>query len=200
MKKQIEEIAYSNETYKNVSLIGEKYNLMLDSQDELAAEVQDIIMGFKPAKDLQEDIKNRLEINDELSKKIVQDINELILKPIQKQIQAEQNMPEEITTPPEPLINPTLEQAGQFTIEKPAPPSSSPLYNDTKLNREEILKEIEDVQHSSLVDHLLTTPVQNNQKVEEKKIIAEEKKIIVDKKQNQQPKPYTTDPYREPLA
>ncbi len=224
LKNYIKEIAYSNETYKNISLIAGKYNLMLDLQDELAAEIQDVIMGFTHANDFQNNINKRLEINNELSSKIVADVNTLILKPIQSKIQDKQqssidnqflsdsNKPLSVPTPPPPPTSqqiqkqnfgPTkLEQEGQFHIEPKAPPSSSPQYNDTNLDREAILKEIEDAQHPTMIDHLLTTPINNAQKVEEKKVveIAPKKKTIVDKKENQPPKPYTVDPYREPFA
>lgn len=207
LKKQIEEIAYSDETYRNVSLIGNKFNLMLDSQDELAAEIQDVIMSLKPAKDMALNIADRLEINRDKSEEIVREINSLILKPIQAKIQelqtpnsSEQKEVAIEKTVPTYTSGPSkLEQAGQFTLEPKAPASHSPQYNDTNLNREEILKEIEDIQHPTMIDHLLTTPVNNAQKVEDKKIVPE-KKVIVDKKENQPPKSYSADPYREPLA
>ncbi len=223
LKNYIKEIAYSNETYKNISLIAEKYNLMLDLQDELAAEIQDVIMGFTHANDFQNNISKRLEIDNELSSKIVADVNMLILKPIQSKIQNKQQSsvdnqslsdstkPLSVPTPPptpQPIpkqdFGPSkLEQIGQFNLEPQPPASNSPQYNDSKLDREAILKEIEDAQHPTMIDHLLATPINNTQKVEEKKVVeevVEQKKVTVDKKENQQAKPYTVDPYREPIA
>lgn len=205
MDEKIKSIIESGFVYEKLETIGDKFNLKLDQVGQLNADLEMFLYGKIKSSEILDVISKNIDVSGTIVEDIWKEIDLKILGSIKKQIQDGQNKPEEVSPIPEPLINPTLEQAGQFTIEKPAPPSNSPLYNDTQLNREEILKEIEDVQHSTLIDHLLTTPVQNNQKVEEKKVIedkkvVEEKKIIVDKKENQTPKPYAADPYREPLA
>lgn len=84
-------------------------------------------------------------------------------------------------------IKPSLEQAGRFTIEKP--PVGMPQYKEREINKENVLKGIEDPT-ISMVDHLLTTPVNTVSGIEVKKPV---EKVVVEKK------PYTTDPYREQI-
>ncbi len=82
-----------------------------------------------------------------------------------------------------PIIRPTIEQAGRFTLEKP--PVGMPQYKESSINKENILKGIEDPT-LTMVDHLLTTPVNTVEAQEIKKPVIESR-------------PYTTDPYREEL-
>ncbi len=168
----------------------EAINLAKDVNEMILNPIRD---SLRIIQEVHNEIENSDRITDNDKPKIVE---------IQNQITTPTPPP---TPPPHPQQNfgPTKhEQEGQFQIEPKAPPSSSPLYNDTNLDREAILKEIEDAQHPTMIDHLLTTPINNAQKVEEKKVveIVPEKKTIVDKKENQPPKPYTVDPYREPFA
>ncbi|MEK7213813.1 MAG: hypothetical protein AAB637_01725, partial [Patescibacteria group bacterium] len=88
------------------------------------------------------------------------------------------------TPPSTPPINlPTssglsdLEKAGEFTIEDDRMPSSSSQYKEMNVNKDEILKKIEETPNT-FVDHMLNTPVSNPQQKEEKK-------------------PNIVDPYRE---
>jgi hypothetical protein len=64
-----------------------------------------------------------------------------------------------------------------------------PQYKEREINKENVLKGIEDPT-ISMVDHLLTTPVNTVSGIEVKKPV---EKVVVEKK------PYTTDPYREQI-
>lgn len=200
--KQLAEISQSDETYKKITDIGNKFNLMMDLQGALASEIRQVIVGYKPAKDLVKNLKESLEIDEDLAERIAYDVNIDIFKPIQGKLQQFQEGNGEIKeikeviktlpnltispiiTPSTPFNHASLEAVGQFTIEKNIAPSLQ--YNTSNPNRGDIVKSIED-STVPMVDHLLTTHVNEASKTEIKK-------ILVDKRL-----PYTSDPYKEEI-
>jgi hypothetical protein len=223
MKEEIKLIIDSGFVYNKLETIADKFNLKLDQLGQLNDDLEMFLYGKIASSEIIKVISENIEISEEMTKKLWGEIDTNILSSIKTKIRenVEQNSIDSNTEKPQPEIQPVqvsppspqpipgqnfgptkLEQEGQFHIEPKSPPSSSPQYNDTNLDREAILKEIEDTQHPTMIDHLLTTPINNTHKVEEKKVIeiAPEKKTVVDKKENQPPKPYTVDPYREPFA
>lgn len=103
-----------------------------------------------------------------------------------------QNLPETPKETQKPNLS-SLERAGDFTIEQ-KPVSNSPQYNHTTLSRDDVLREIEDVDHmigikneASFVDHLLA---QSNEQPKQSTPPIPKKPIP------EVPK-YTKDPYRE---
>jgi hypothetical protein len=84
-------------------------------------------------------------------------------------------------------IKPTFEQAGRFTVDKP--PVGMPQYKESDIKKDNVLKGIEDPE-ISMVDHLLSKPVNTVSGIEVKKPI--DKPVVENK-------PYTSDPYREQI-
>lgn len=200
LKKQLEQIALSDETYQKITKIGDKHNLMIDLQGELAAVIRNIIIGYQPAKDFVKNIEDKLEVSADEAREIAIDANLEILEPIQDKLQQIQKEAETRAEDEEsskiagraPINLPTgtisdIEQAGDFTIDL-QPSSSSDQYNDTTISKEAVLKGIED-QPIPMVDHLLTTPVSAPQQIEVKKV--PEKPV--------EKKGYAADPYREAI-
>ena len=193
LKKQLKTFAESDEVYNKIISIGNKHDIMIDMQGDLHAETQDVIIGYKPAKDFVRNLKIRLEIGDEEANSIASEINLEIfesikdkLQKIQSQAESEsqnQTPAEEEVVTVEPTLNKeetvaSIEHAGDFKIENTQPQSSSPQYKETNINREALLKGIEDVP-VPLVDHLLTTPI-SNEKVVEVKNVTDTKADMVD--------------------
>ena len=181
----------STDTGKIVQMIGESHGLMLDQISDLNEEVGYVMLGLTPTKSFTKTISKRLEIDEQKATDITKDINIKIFDKIKESIRKmeEEFEANEENTEQSPIQPPTspasqtisaIEKAGDFTVEKEqAPQSSSPQYNDSNLNREQVLKDIED-KPVPLVDHLLTTPMKNPEKVEVKQ-------------------PYSADPYREQI-
>lgn len=218
MREKLLSIINKGSIYSSLQIIAERNNLNLDQLGQLNAGLNMLFFDNLKVDDFVSQISKDLEIDDNLAKKIAGEINTEIILSIKQQLVNNVEKTETIqppippsSTPPPPTPEPVpqkpapvyttgpsnLEQIGKFTIEPKPTPSSSTLYNDTSLNREDILKSIEDAQPPKpevkavpLVDHLLTQPVNNQQKVEEKT-------VVVDKKENQPPKSYSVDPYRE---
>ena len=183
---ELKEALASVETADELENIGKKHSLMLDQVSELADETGLVMLGFTKSDQFVRNVSQRLNINEAKAVDIARDVNSTILDKIRdglRQIQEQAQSEEEIApeAPANLPIAPTIsaiEQAGGFTIEN-QPSSDSELYKDLNINKQAILNKIEE-DHIPLVDHLLTTPISNPQKVEVKK-------------------PYTVDPYREQL-
>ena len=183
---ELKEALASVETADELENIGKKRSLMLDQVSELADETGLVMLGFTKSDQFVRNVSQRLNINEAKAVDIARDVNSTILDKIRdglRQIQEQAQSEEEIApeAPANLPIAPTIsaiEQAGGFTIEN-QPSSDSELYKDLNINKQAILNKIEE-DHIPLVDHLLTTPISNPQKVEVKK-------------------PYTVDPYREQL-
>lgn len=227
MHEKIKTIIDSGLIYEKLEIISDDFNLKLDQLGQLNADLEMFLYGKIESSEVIDVIAKNIEISKDDMEKIWKEIDSKILSEIRtkirelgdrdyepvssvsqapiQDIESPENVvpPSPIPTPPTPPTPITLEQAGQFTIEPKPTPSTSNLYKDVGLNREDILKSIEDaqipkpaepVQESkvNLVDHLLTTPKVNVQKVEQKQ-------VVVDKKPDQAPKSYTIDPYREQI-
>lgn len=224
LPEDIQQAITSNDLGSKFDQIAQKNNLHIDQNGNLQTETLLVMLGLENSSDYIDNLQSSLEINRNEAIQISNDVNELILKPIKESLRIMQELHEQIDdseaetnteteqkiiepAKPEPVapapISPKpnqisdIERIGQFTIEPKSTPSSSPLYKDTNLNREDILKSIEDPIPENkplvapLIDHLLTTPVNNAQKVEQKE--------VVDKNVNQSPKSYSADPYREQI-
>ncbi len=199
IEKQLEKVSpivkrffFSTDVAEGIAKIGEDHGLLLDQVGDLIEETGYMLIGLKPAKSFVDTISNKLKINKKIAIDISSEINDTVLKDVREEIRKLNDSenaeiaPDTRDTPPENLPTGTvsaIEQAGQFTVES-QPASHSEQYNDTTtITKEAVLSKIEE-DHIPLVDHLLTTPVSNPQKVEVK---AEAKK------------PYTVDPYREQM-
>lgn len=225
LKKQLNIIAKSNETYEKVVKIGNKYNLMIDLQGELSAEIKNVIMGFRHSKDFVKNIMISLEIDNDLARQIANDVNVEIFSPIQDKLQRMQveteddiekivvnddlskitpHAPEAVPqqtvktvetpkpTPAFTITRPvTVEQAGQFTIEKEKTETNQ--YNSSNIERDKLLKRIENPEEIR-PDHILENHTQANIESNPKPQppAPTPSKPIIDKK-------YTSDPYREPI-
>ena len=94
-----------------------------------------------------------------------------------------QPQPQQASAP----IKPTFEQAGRFTVDKP--PVGMPQYKESDIKKDNVLKGIEDPE-ISMVDHLLSKPVNTVSGIEVKKPI---------EKPAEEKRPYASDPYREQI-
>lgn len=210
LPENIQQAIKNTDLASKFNTISEKHNLHLDQNGNLQTETILVMLGLEPTNDYVDNIQKSLEISKDEALSIARDINIEILDPIKDSLRILQEDQEEggakikYTQPiPKPPKDPstytipkTIEEIGNFSIEKSTPPSSSSQYNETNINREETLKSIED-KPITLVDHLLSTPVSTPQKVEIKNISIEKK--IIEEKKPDKPKIYSEDPYRESI-
>ncbi|MDQ5893044.1 MAG: hypothetical protein QG640_54 [Patescibacteria group bacterium] len=209
----IKKLFFSTETAADIAKIGEDNGLLLDQINDLIEETGYMIIGLKPSKDFVDIISKKLKIDSKIARKISTEINDDVLADVKEEIRRlndgeTESKPEfesVIPTPPAnlPIVpdNKKIEEAGQFTIEKTIPISTSPQYKDENINKEDVLKSIEDKPMipvkpvaSPMIDHLLTAHVNAPEKIEVKEV-----KAAIPEKKVEEKKSYTADPYREQI-
>ena len=190
LPRNIQDAITSTDLAPKFQKIADKHGLHIDQNSNLQTETILVMLGLETVDDFLDNVQKGLEINREKAILIAKDVNTEILDSIReslKKIQAQQeaNGAKEVQ---EPTITKTetassLERFAGIKIEE-NPQSSSPQYKEEGINKDALLKNIED-KPIPMVDHLLENHINNPAQVEIRKV--EEKK------------PYTADPYREQL-
>ena len=159
--------------------IANRHNLHIDQSGSLQNETLLVMLGLEPTKDYVGNLEKELEITEGEARSIAEDINKEIFNSIRASLREIQNG-EEIEENQEnvPSTLPTdissIEKAGNFVVEK-RPESSSPIHKDNNLNRETVLKDIEDAKNItgkngvSFVEHLLGNKIENREQIKEVK-------------------------------
>lgn len=127
---------------KTLQFIGEENNLHYDKLDILFEEVGFVMLGFKSVKDFANTLSSRLGMQMSEILPVVKGVDELIFKPIKESLEKNVETHEEkneytfVEKPDEEVHLPKMKDASNLeTLEEPA--------EGEGLNREEILKEIE---------------------------------------------------------
>ncbi len=168
--------------------IADKHSLHIDQNSNLQTETILVMLGLETVDDFLDNVQKGLEINREKAILIAKDVNTEILDSIRESLKKIQKEQEASSAKEVEKLNITksetsdsLDRFAGIKIEE-NPPSSSPQYKEEGINKDILLKNIED-KAIPMVDHLLENHINNPVQIEIKKV--EEKK------------PYTTDPYRE---
>ena len=153
-KKQLYDIAYSEDTYNKITIIGNKYNLTIDQVGELSAEIRDVITNITSTSKFTENVKERLEINSLQANQIADDVNKQIFINIRDSLRKIQEGTDSATTTPPP------QQQRPTTPPQPIPTTQ---YNTSNLSRESLMDQLEHPPVGtpptvSFVDHLLVNP------------------------------------------
>lgn len=220
--------------------IADKHGLHIDQNGSLQTETLLVMLGLESTDDFIENIQRELDISRNEAVSITQDVNLEILNSIKDSLQEiqEENEEEEreeskessttpaptqpkvpisnpvipSTTPITPIVPKTVESAGKFTIEKP-PVGMAPQYNKTPVNKDVVLKAIEDPERelpAPTIDHLLSNPVTSStqpvspvpvQTTPAPTSIPQTPKVTPTPapQPKVEKKPYSSDPYREPI-
>ncbi len=212
LPQELKDAISSVEIGELVAKIGDEEGLMLDQSADLMDETGLVMLGITPTEQFVSTLIKKLGIDDKKARMISVKINDKIfnkirtsIQQIQEKNQAENNikitatpvtpLPKPPSPPPaSPPITP-LEKVGNFTIEMRSP-STSPLYNDSNLKKENVLNDLENIKNlkpenaNAFVEHLLSNPVSNPQQVEVRKQVTPPPNLPTQKK-------YNADPYRE---
>lgn len=198
--QQIVDAIESSWVFEALEKIGETYGLHIDQIGQLDVDTRRTLLGKEKSSDYIKNITENLEISSELAEKIATDVNTQIFLPLREHLQKTQEAVESVveqpqstpSTPPPPA-NP-VEKVGNINIIR-RPASSSPQYNDSKLDKDAVLHDLENIEKlkpqnaPNFVEHLLGNPVQSPAQTEVKKPTPPP----------QPQKKYDTDPYREQI-
>jgi hypothetical protein len=187
LPKDLRDAIASVEIGALVASIGDEEGLMLDQAADLMDEVGYVMLGLTRTSDFVRTLVRKLEIKESKASMIATKINDKIfnkirasLESIQEKEQTETKIVEQAIvtprvspnvletqppiTPPAPTISTSpIEKAGSFVVEK-RPPSSTPLYDSSTLKREDVLRDLEDIEKlkpqnaENFVGHLIGNP------------------------------------------
>lgn len=186
----IQQAITSTDLATKFEAIAKKHELHVDQNGSLQTETLLVMLGLETVDDYMGNIQRELEIPKEKAFEIAKDVNAQILDAIrdslreiqkkQEEAEIKENEVKETSIDHSKTIS-SIEKAGDFTIEQ-NPASSSPQYSEQNIDKDAVLKGIED-DHIPMVDHLLENHVNSPVEVEVKKV--------------EETKTYTVDPYRE---
>ncbi len=121
---QIKELIESKDFSDQIVALGENLGLNIDQIGELCAAVNSVLLGITPSRTFSKTIKNKLEINDDLTEKIINELNIKVFSKLKSEMRA-------IFTDNSTQIEATIDQKKNIdkenvlkTIENPT--SSSP--------------------------------------------------------------------------
>lgn len=172
-----------------VSNISNKMNMGTDICTNIAKDVNDQILN-----DIKSDLR---ESREPATDSIIFNESEISPLPDKQPATSSYSIP---TKKPNPVVTsiptythppeitkdiPNIEKVGNFKIEESTP--SIVENKSQEISKDEVLKGIEEpekLEQVSMIDHLLTTPISNKEKIIDKKVEVKE---------------YKTDPYRESL-
>ncbi len=208
IKQRLDELPSDiKEAIRNTDLAGkfeaiaDKHSLHVDQNGALQTETLLVMIGLEPTENYVGNIQRELEVSRTEAQSLAEDVNKEILGNIRASIQhieeEQANLDATTEINPNSTLSP-LEKVGNLTIEK-RPPSHSPQYNDSVLNRQAVLNDLENIKNlrpenaTAFVDHLLANPVSNPPQIEEKREAQANKQT----NPQQSPRKYDNDPYRE---
>lgn len=135
----IREVIASVEYMDKVQAVGKKYKLMIDKTGALSEETGFVLMGLTPSKDFTKNIRERLEVSEDVALNIVNEINEQIFFAVRESLK---KIFEERDAEGSSLLGGSLlEEKGSFLGKKE---------EEEMPSREDILREIEDKEHHNL--------------------------------------------------
>lgn len=86
LPKEVQDAIVSNDTFKNLQSIGQKYQLHIDQAGELGSETGLLMMGLTPPSQFADNLVERLRIGKDTASQITTDVNIQILQPLKEHL------------------------------------------------------------------------------------------------------------------
>lgn len=217
----MQDLVNSPLVYEKITNIGEKYDLNIDKIGELDAETRDVLSGVTPAGDYVKNITDRLEISRDTAQQIADEVGTEVftnLRTAMREMQEKKDAAAESTAMQSrhDEQNKTLaefEKEGNLNMEKEPETLEHPI-NITRGegNADLIINQIENPETANttpinILDHMLAGPTSQPTKTET--VVAPAPSAPSAPTANTRPsptqtpaqksRPYSTDPYREPI-
>ncbi len=162
---EIVEAIKSSRVYDKLEQIGERYGLMLDQIGGLDVQTRMVLLGELRSTEFVSAVAKDLEISIQTAEKIAADVNTEIFDVLRTSMRRAQEAAEQARmSPPAPTPVPPstshIEKVGDFSVIQ-RPPSTSPQYNSSTLNKESVLNDLENIKKlrpenaENYVEHLL---------------------------------------------
>lgn len=148
--------------------VTKRQRLLIDQAGKLEMETTLVMIGLEPLTDYVDNIERELAVPKARAQEISQDVSNNIFKPIRESLQAMNQQVEEQAK--------REEEAKNYDEEPPVTKFTNT--NETMLNRDQILKEIEDPDMGEAVgEKVSTTPASTENNLENKMTMSQELEI-----------------------
>ena len=219
LPKKLQDFILSGESTNSVKVIGKKHNIHVDKIGLLGEEVWLTMLGANRAVDFIKNIKARLDLPDEQANAIAKDVNEKLFLPMRESLKEtadssvdEPKVQQEIHHPQldqKPEEKPDLEVKPQIEQKQEKPINIIDKEEESKEIKNQIIKQQAIHQTAPPPVNLPTAESSDNQEQEEPQVQDVNTKnqpsdgVKGDIKQNipdiEKKKPFSADPYREPI-
>ena len=142
----IREVIASVEYMDSVQAIGKKYKLLIDKVGVLSEETGFVLMGITLSKDFAKNIRERLEVSEDVAINIVKEINEQIFSVVRESLK---KIYEERAGEDSSLLEENEKDGGSLLAGSVLGKTEEKA-GEEELNREDILRDIEDGEHHNL--------------------------------------------------
>jgi hypothetical protein len=213
---QINELIESKDFSDQIVALGESLGLNIDQIGELCAAVNSVLLGLIPSRTFTKTVKNKLEINDELTERVINELNIKVFSKLKTEMRAifadnstqiEATVDQKKNIDKENILNGIENPTSSTTANPPInllfeeyplviPGQKSESSKPTIPVTSAAITSTKPIPSLNLMDRMMSSPVSTKTETVEKKI---------DEAQKAQPmpsKPKTPagpDPYREPL-
>lgn len=213
LPKEIRDLITSPLIYEKVEKIGEKYNLNLDQIGELDAETRAILAGYTKSEDYIKDIINRLEISRDIAQQIADEVGTEVftnLRTAMREMQEKKDVAMNTAAAQgrDAKQNKTIaqfEREGNLNVYKEAETLENPI-NITRGsgNADLIINQIENPETANtapvnILDRMLAGPTSQSTKTETLKAPVPQQTSASSVSTPPKSRPYSKDPYREPV-
>lgn len=183
----------SMEVSGTIQAVGNRHGLRIDQMGELVDMIGLVMLGLMKPGDFVSSFVKETGVDRQTAQKIAEDINKELFTVLKTSMQEVQRQEQEKETEVLPEIAPettssdisSVEQAGNFEIEREAPPKESRFGDISHTDKDRLLSGIEDNHTDPLLDRLLPNA---------KGTSSTQTQVPPPKKQDGKP-----DPYREPV-
>ena len=138
LPKELQKIITDTNTSDIIQAIGKKYNLNIDQAGQLESEASRLILGFTHPKDFSGNLSERLGIDTETTRQIVQELNAQIFSQVKESLKRLHGLDQEESEPaaqePPPKPASPFEQKLE---EKVFPPKETPLKQEVEEAKKE---------------------------------------------------------------
>ncbi|MBU4536853.1 hypothetical protein KJ603_02320 [Patescibacteria group bacterium] len=210
--EDVREAISSNEVNEKLLVLAEKYSLQYDEAEELTKEIGYIMLGLKPKDNFVKNIQKVTELDFEKSKALAEEINSSIFESIRDSLrQIHEGPTEEIDEDlDENLVREELlnelskpKETGTDLMKYPTKEIIDPQTDIIKFEgNQQSIKETP-LKESEIPTLTLNKDFTKDSSEQKNKIVLptkeQEGKQSTDSKEQEKPKSYTIDPYREPI-
>lgn len=94
LPKVVQDAITSADVEKHLRELANTHKLHLDQWEDLENQVMMTLLGFEPAEELQENIRDEVKVPDEIARVLAEDISRIVFEPVRQELERQLEHPE----------------------------------------------------------------------------------------------------------